>query len=200
MKTPRELILERHQPAEAKLKAIRAEDLAACTRSAPVSSSDREPSRLAVYRNTPGRSGSQNNRERWGPLRAGTARGPGDLRQLWRELWIAAVRFWQEALWPWRRAWVGMAATWVAILVFGLATGETPRTASSQPPQTDPQVLALLQEQKQLLTQLLGPGAPPLVSRLRTPGPRSELEPPPRCDEGAGRRESMLRAETFAQA
>ena len=34
MKTPRELILERHQSAEAKLKAIRAEDLAACTRSA----------------------------------------------------------------------------------------------------------------------------------------------------------------------
>ena len=34
MKTPRELILERHQSAETKLKAIRAEDLAACARSA----------------------------------------------------------------------------------------------------------------------------------------------------------------------
>jgi hypothetical protein len=33
MKTPRELILARHQSAEAKLKAIRAEDLAACVRS-----------------------------------------------------------------------------------------------------------------------------------------------------------------------
>ena len=34
MKTPRELILARHQSAEAKLKTIRAEDLAACARSA----------------------------------------------------------------------------------------------------------------------------------------------------------------------
>ena len=34
MKTPRELILERHQATEAKLKAIRAEDLAACARTA----------------------------------------------------------------------------------------------------------------------------------------------------------------------
>jgi len=32
MKTPRELILQRHQSAEPKLKAIRGEDLAACTR------------------------------------------------------------------------------------------------------------------------------------------------------------------------
>jgi len=33
MKTPRELILQRHQSAEPKLKAIRGEDLAACARS-----------------------------------------------------------------------------------------------------------------------------------------------------------------------
>ena len=33
MKTPRELILERHQTAEPRLEAICAEDLAACTRS-----------------------------------------------------------------------------------------------------------------------------------------------------------------------
>jgi len=32
MKTPRELILERHQSAEPKLEAIRGEDLAACVR------------------------------------------------------------------------------------------------------------------------------------------------------------------------
>jgi len=32
MKTPRELILQRHQSAEPKLEAIRGEDLAACAR------------------------------------------------------------------------------------------------------------------------------------------------------------------------
>jgi hypothetical protein len=60
--------------------------------------------------------------------------------------------------------------------------------------------LAVLQEQKELLTQLLGPQATPQVSRLRTPGPRSEVEPAPRSDEGVARRETTLRAEAFAQA
>jgi hypothetical protein len=43
MKTPRELILERHQSAEAKLKGIRAEDLAACARSAVEAGQERQP-------------------------------------------------------------------------------------------------------------------------------------------------------------
>jgi hypothetical protein len=139
MKTPRELILERHQSAEAKLKAIRAEDLAACARSAA------EP-----------------------------ARQPRPVFDL-----LAAARsFWQDAFWPWRRAWIGMVAIWVVILAFGLAAHDTPRTASTSPARPDRQALAVLQEQKQLLTQLLGSGAPPLVSHLRTPGPRSAAEPP----------------------
>jgi hypothetical protein len=179
MKTPREIILGRHQSAEAKLKDIRAEDLAACVRS------DRAPSRLAACRNTPGCYGNQSSRE---PLRP------------WLDLWNAAVSFWQEALWPWRRAWLGMAATWVFILAFSLAAGEAPRAASAKPPRPDPEALAVLQEQKELLAQLLGPGGPPQVSRLRTPGPRSEAEPPPQSDEGAGKRETILRAEAFGQA
>jgi len=161
MKTPRELILERHQSAEAKLKTIRAEDLAAYARSAAQVSRQRPPA---------------------------------------FDLFTAAVRFWQEALWPWRRAWIGMAAIWVFILAFSLATGETPRTASTRPPRPDPEVLAVLQEQKQLLTQLLDPGAPPLASRIRTPGPRSAVEPAPGRGGGACRLETTLRAETFAQA
>jgi hypothetical protein len=59
--------------------------------------------------------------------------------------------------------------------------------------------LAVLQEQKQLLTQLLGPGAPPLLSHLRAPGPRSAAQPPPRGDEEAGRLETAQCAEAFAQ-
>jgi hypothetical protein len=47
--------------------------------------------------------------------------------------------------------------------------------------------LAVLQEQKQLLTQLLGPGAPPMISHLRAPSPRSEADPPPGGAAGAGR-------------
>jgi len=47
---------------------------------------------------------------------------------------------------------------------------------------------------------LLGSSALPLVSHLQTPGPRSAAEPPPGREEGAGRLETTLRAETFAQA
>ncbi len=39
MKTPREVILERHQSAQTKLKVIRGEDLAACARSAAAGAS-----------------------------------------------------------------------------------------------------------------------------------------------------------------
>jgi hypothetical protein len=44
---------------------------------------DREPSRLAARRNTPGRSEDSNVREPWGPQRAGRARGPGNLMHPW---------------------------------------------------------------------------------------------------------------------
>ena len=79
MKTPRELILERHQSAEAKLKAIRAEDLAACARSA---------------------------RQRRAVNAQPTFEPCGHRRD----------RLWQEALWPWRRVWIGVAAIWLVIL------------------------------------------------------------------------------------
>jgi len=159
MKTPRELILARHQSAEAKLKAIRAEDLAACARSAG------EASR----RSTPA-----------------------------FDLMTAAVRVWQEAFWPWRRAWLGMAAIWVAILAFGLAARDTPNTTSARSPRPDPQVLAVLRGQKQLLAQLLGPEALPLILQLQIPGPRSAVEPPPGANEKTRRFESTQRAEPFA--
>jgi hypothetical protein len=42
---------------------------------------DREPSRLAARRTTPGGLENRNVREQWGPLRAGTARGPVSLTQ-----------------------------------------------------------------------------------------------------------------------
>src|ERR1039458_9511004 len=154
MKTPRELILERHQPAEAKLKAILAEDLAACTRSTALASPHRPPA---------------------------------------FDLSTAAARFWQETFWPWRRAWIGIAAIWVFILVFNLGARETPRTASAKPARPDAAELAVLQEQKQLLAQLLGKEAPVLVSRLRVPGPRSGAQPPPGRDEEASRVDSAAR-------
>lgn len=144
MKTPRTVILERHQSAEAKLSAIRAEDLAAYTLKA---------------------------RENGPPRRA-------------FDLATTAARFWQETFWPWRRAWLGMAAIWLVILGVSLASGESPRLVSKPPPRPDPGVEAVLRGQKQLLVQLLGPGASPLVTHLRASGPRSAAEPMPAGNQG----------------
>ena len=161
MKTPRELILEHHQSAEAKLKAIRAEDLAACARSAAAEASGEPQPTLSLA--------------------------------------AIAGQLWQEMFWPWRRVWAGVAATWLVILGLGLAAGDMPRTVSTKPPRPNPEALAVLQQQEQLLSQLLGREAPPRASRPRTPGPRSAVEPLPAKEEEAGWLETTLRADTVAE-
>jgi hypothetical protein len=88
----------------------------------------------------------------------------------------------------------------LGLLVFSLATGETPRIAPTKPPRPDPEALAVLQEQKELRAQLLGTGELTLVSHLQTPGPRSAAEPPPGRDEGASRLGTTQRADTCTQA
>ena len=160
MKTPREVILERHQSAEAKLKGMRAADLAACVRSTAEESGERQPQ---------------------------------------FSLAVIARRFWAEAFWPWRRVWAGVAAGWLVILALILATSDTPRTASTRPPRPNPEVLAVLQQQEQLLTQLLGTETPP-VSHPRVPGPRSTAQPPDSTRQEAGRLETTPPADILAEA
>ncbi len=136
MKTPRELILERHQHAEAKLKGIRADDLAAYARE-PVAQHGRKPG------------------------------GSSRLAWLVRE-------FWQESLWPWRRAWLGMAALWLVILAVNMAGKEPHRNTLAAAPSPSPEIMTALREQKQLMVQLLESPPPLTLVRPRTPGPRSE--------------------------
>ena len=154
MKTPRELIIERHHAAEAKLKAIHAEDLAAYARSAAGTNSRRRPAfSLAVF----------------------------------------ASSLWLEAVWPWRRAWIGVAAGWLVILTLHLATRDTPSTMAARPHRPNPEVMAVLQQQEQLLTQLLGTETPAHVSKPRTPGPRSSGESPRATGHSAGNLKTRLR-------
>ena len=154
MKTPREIILERHQSAEAKLKAIRAEELAACARSAAAET-------------------------RFEP-------------QATLSLGAIAGQIWQEMFWPWRRVWAGVVAAWVIILGLGIAAGDTPRRASARPPRPNPEVLAVLHQQEQLLSQLLGTERPPRIAHPRAPGPRSGAEPLPGNPREASRQEIAL--------
>lgn len=136
MKTPRDLLLERHQSAEAKLETIRAEDLARHARA----------------------SASQPSRQLKPSL----------------SLASAARQFWQEALWPWRRVWLGLAFVWLVLLGLNLATDEGPKMASRKTLPPDPELLAALREQRRLMLELSEPTAPSPASVPRIPGPRSE--------------------------
>jgi hypothetical protein len=136
MKTPRELILERHRNAEAQLEKIRAEDLAAYVLGWP----------------------AQPVSERCATSRL--ARG--------------IAEFWQESLRPWRKAWLGMAALWLIILAVNLAGKEPHRNSFASAPSPSPEVRTALREQKELMVQLLEPSGPVILSRPKTPGPRSE--------------------------
>jgi hypothetical protein len=150
MKTPREIIIERHQRAEAKLSAIRAKDLAAYARASDEASRQSRPAFSLA----------------------------------------AAVRgLWWEAVWPWRRAWIGVAAAWLVILALDMPGRDAPGTSAAAPPRPNPDVIAVLQQQEQLLTQLLGTEAPTPGSKPRNPGPRSAVEPPRAAVRGTGSRE-----------
>jgi len=79
-------------------------------------------------------------------------------------------------LWPNPKAWAGLAAVWVVILAMNFTTRDESKTAAKKSPPPSPQVLMALQQQKRLLTELIGqlatPEAEPPLPFL--PRPRSE--------------------------
>jgi hypothetical protein len=164
MKTPRDLILEKHRHAEAKLAAIRPEDLAAATRSvAPVERPEAQP--LLPLRSLRGRG------EGWGEVRVRFL-GRGDRINLYS----VAQNFWHESILPWRRVWAGMATVWLGIFVLNVASHGAPQTTVAKASPADSRVvLAAWRERRQVLAQLLGPASPAAEAVRPIPGPRSSL-------------------------
>lgn len=134
MKTPREIILNRHQVAEEKLKSISAQDLAAHAQTSTTKKSD------------------SSNQGAFGGL---------------------VEKFWHEAIWPWRRAWGGFAAVWIVIVTLHFASSDAPASTTSEAVRPNAEVVTVLQQQRQLLAQLLGPVSSPTVTQPK-PAPRSE--------------------------
>jgi hypothetical protein len=96
-----------------------------------------------------------------------------------REFTFAATTFRRLLsirLWPCPRAWAALAAVWVVILAVNLSLRDNPGTfvANSAPP--SPQVLAALQQQRRLLSELIGQSLTPEAEppTLLLPRPRSE--------------------------
>ncbi len=138
MKTPRELILERHRAIESRLDRIRPEELAAQARAALASTAHPSPTRQETG------------------------------------LWAVAREFWMESIRPWRRAWIGMAAAWIVILVAFAATHDTPQMARVKVSPPSPELMAALREQRQMMLQLFEPAASVRPVESKIPGPRSE--------------------------
>ena len=166
MKTPRELILERHRSAERALMGLRGEDLAAAVNAS---------------------------RRRGRILEAGTQALVGPARRAVRACLLSerrprrgdptfprpadadALPWWRQWLWPCPRAWAGLGVAWVVILLLNMTAPDPhPRLASNFAPVTF-QSLALLQQQTLRMARSLGPtDDPPAVALPAAPTPRSD--------------------------
>jgi len=141
MKTPRELLLARHQAANAKLDRIR-----------------RAAIRVAADVN-----------RRSAPVREFTFAAT--------ILRVLAIPF-RELIWPCRRTWTGLAAVWVAILVFNLTHAERGQTIAAKSTTSPSEIRLALLEQQRVLAEILdpSPSASPAEPPRRIPlnRPRSE--------------------------
>jgi hypothetical protein len=79
-------------------------------------------------------------------------------------------------LWPAPRAWAGMAAVWVAILMMNLAAADTTTTAAMAVPLPSAETLRVLKQQQRLLAELVERPEPLKVDRQRAipSAPRSQ--------------------------
>ena len=136
MKTPREILLERHRNAESKLDAIRREVLAEFVQTEPTVERRPTPPTFSFS--------------------------------------LLAAKLWRELVWPCRRIWAGMAATWMVILGLHLAagSGEATRVTVNHVSKPGPEIVAAVRERRELMAQLLDPFTPLPVARPKVPGPR----------------------------
>jgi hypothetical protein len=79
-------------------------------------------------------------------------------------------------LWPHPKAWAGLVAVWVGILVLSLSQRDQSPVAVEKFSPPTPEVMAELRQQKLLFAELMGSPQTPDADRRKNvpPGPRSE--------------------------
>ena len=139
MKTPREIMFERHRAAAPKLDSIRQSAVAAvCDRRFEMDDADERRSQTAAT-------------------------------MIWHV-------FWRELIWPSRRIWAGLAATWILIFVFNFAQRDPAELMAQKSPPPSPEMILTFRQQERLLAELIGPNEPQAVAPPKPflPQPRSE--------------------------
>ena len=133
MKTPREILLERHQAAAPKLDAIRHEIV-------------------------------------WEGLRAAVPKFKA------ADTAVLPMLIWRELIWPSRRIWAGLAATWILIFVFNFAQRDPAELMAQKSPPPSQEMILTFRQQERLLAELIGPNEPQAVAPPKPflPQPRSE--------------------------
>ena len=80
-------------------------------------------------------------------------------------------------LWPCPKAWAGLAAVWLVILVVNHASEDKSEIVTSKSPPPSPQMMMALQEQRKMLARLMEPydESPAEPPKPFVPRPRGEL-------------------------
>jgi len=76
-------------------------------------------------------------------------------------------------LWPHPKAWVGLAAIWLLVIVLNFSIREAPDAQlARQVGRPSPQMLEMLYQQEQLMAELVAPFEQPEANRTKAGAPR----------------------------
>ena len=148
MKTPREILLARHKTVEPKLDGIR--------------------------RSVVAEFNAKTQRSEGAKIHAAQV---DESLGVFASLRLCVEKLFRELIWPCRRTWAGLAAAWLAILVFNHSQSESTPVASAQLHTPPAEIRLALREQHRVLEEILGIRAPAIsVERVRRPNnqPRTE--------------------------
>jgi hypothetical protein len=158
MKTPREVLLNRHQAVVPKLDALRRKVTERLSTEREEIREDGTCTRLRARMEERAGGG-------W-PARVAPRHGP------WR--WLTVP--WRELIWPCRRIWAGLAAVWIIVLAVNLSLGDRSSAVAHQASAPSPEMMLAFWRQEQFLAELIEPrpprpAAPP---KPALPQPRSQ--------------------------
>jgi hypothetical protein len=83
---------------------------------------------------------------------------------------------WRELIFPCRRTWAGLAAVWMALLIFNVSQRDKAELAARKLPPPSPEAIMAWRQQERLLAELIGPSAPGDAEhrKIFLPKPRTE--------------------------